>query len=223
MDPSQPEEARIWFVYVMKNEAMPNLVKIGKTADLAQRIADLSSPSGVPLLFEYHFAVEAQDAARLEKTLHQLFSENRVNLKREFFRLDPEKVVLAIRIGAFKEVDLGTLSTLSIDKEEKEALDEAKARRSSLRLDAIKIKPGDVLHFARDEAVTATVSADGKGVDFEGKTMSLAAAALTVLGRMGYKSSAASGSIYWMFDEELLDERRRRIEKELFEQPPSEG
>jgi T5orf172 domain len=210
-------------VYVLTNEAMPNLVKIGRTTDsVEKRMADLSTHSGVPLLFECYFAVEVQDAARIEKTLHQLFSEYRVNPKREFFRLDPEKVVVAISIGAFKEVTPGMLNTPSIDLEEKEALEKAKARRPKLRLDAIKIKPGDVLHFARDEAVTATVVTDGK-VDFEGETMSLAAAALKVLGRMGYTTSAASGSINWMFDGELLDERRRRIEAEQFEQPGSEG
>ena len=180
MDPSNPEQANIGIVYVLTNEAMPNLVKIGRTTDsVEKRIAELSAPSGVPLFFECHFAAEVQDAARIEKTLHQLFSECRENPKREFFRLEPEKVVLAIGIGAFKDVT--PQSTPSIDKEEKKALEDAKERRPKLRLDAIGIKPGDVLLFSRDEAVTAKVVAGNK-VDFEGETMALAGAALKVLG-----------------------------------------
>ena len=38
-------------VYVLVNEAMPNYVKVGRTANLKQHIRDLDS-TGVPLPFE---------------------------------------------------------------------------------------------------------------------------------------------------------------------------
>jgi hypothetical protein len=89
---------------------MPGLVKIGMTGDTVEaRLTALSAATGVPLPFECHFAAEVADATRVEKTLHQLFAEVRINPKREFFRLDPEKVVLAISIGPFKEVTPGSL------------------------------------------------------------------------------------------------------------------
>ncbi len=47
--------------------------------------------------------------------------------------------------------------------------------------------------------------------------MSLSAAALDALHRLGYKTPTASGSEHWMFDGELLDERRRRMEAEQFD------
>jgi hypothetical protein len=207
-------------VYLLTNEAMPGLVKIGRTNDSVEaRIASLSTASGVPLPFECYFAAQVKDCAKLEKTLHQLFSESRLNPKREFFNVDPEKVVLAIGIGDFTEV---TPSATPVDQEEKAALEKAKARRPRIKLDALGILPGAVLSFSRDETITATVVEGGK-VLFQGQQMSLSAAALTVLHSLGYQTPAASGSEYWIFEEELLDERRKRMEAEQFNASPGEG
>jgi hypothetical protein len=201
-------------IYVLINEAMPGLVKIGLTTgeSVESRIASLSAASGIPLPFECYFAAEVTDCAKLEKTLHQLFSESRINPKREFFKVDPEKVVLAISIGGFKEVTPGATE---IDKEEQEALDRIKARRPRIKLDALGIKPGDVLTCSRDETITATV-VDGGKISFGGETLSLSAAALKALHSLGYSTPAASGSWYWKFEGELLDERRERLEAEKF-------
>lgn len=202
-------------VYVLTNEAMPGLVKVGLTTDsVEERISQLSTASGVPLPFECYFAAEVNDCARLEKTLHRLFSDSRINPKREFFKVDPEKVVLAISIGDFKEITPGVVK---VDKEEQEALEKAKARRPRLRLDALGIKPGDELLFSRDETITARVVEGGK-VNYNGIVLSLSAAALQVLHGLGYKTPAASGSDYWKFEGELLDERRRRLEAETFDE-----
>jgi hypothetical protein len=202
-------------IYVLTNEAMPGLVKIGLTTDdVSNRVAALSSATGVPLPFECYFAAEVKNCSKLEKILHQLFSENRVNPKREFFRVEPERVILAISIGEFTEVTPG-VST--VDKDEQEALEKIKARRPKIKLDALNIKPGDVLTFSRDEAITATVLAGGK-ILYMGEPHSPSAAALKVLHSLGYKTPSASGSEYWMYDGELLDERRKRFEAKQFEE-----
>ena len=204
-------------VYILTNEAMPSFVKIGLTTDSVEsRIAQLSAASGVPLPFECYFAAEVTDCAKLERTLHKLFSECRINPKREFFEIDPEKVVLAISIGDFTEVTPGLTQ---VDEQEQTALEKAKARRPNIRLDALGIRVGDLLTFSRDDSITATVIEGGK-VNFEGETQSLSAAALRALHRLGYKTPTASGSEHWMFNGELLDERRRRIEAEQFDDQP---
>lgn len=203
-------------VYLLTNESMPGLVKIGLTTDSVEsRISQLNAHTGVPLPFECYFAAEVNDCAKLEKTLHQLFSDSRVNPKREFFKVDPEKVVLAISIGEFQEITPGMVE---IDKDEQLALDKAKARRPRLRLDALGIKIGDTLMCSRGEAITATVVEDGK-VEFNGEKMSLSAAALKALNSLGYKTTSVSGSDYWIFQDELLDERRKRLESEQFDEP----
>ena len=202
-------------IYVLTNEAMPGLIKIGLTSDSVEaRLTNLSSHTGVPLAFECYFAAEVRNGARIERTLHQLFGESRINPRREFFRLDPEKVVLAISIGDFREVTPGAAE---VEPEEKEALEKVKARRPRIRLDAIGVKAGDVLTFSREESIRATVASDGR-VEFDGEMLSLSAAALKALHRLGYKTPTASGSEYWMIDGELLDERRRRMEAEQFDQ-----
>lgn len=201
-------------IYILTNEAMPGLAKIGRTTDSVEsRISQLST-SGVPLPFECYFAAEVNDCARLEMTLHQLFSESRINPKREFFKVDPEKVVLAISIGEFKEITPGVAE---IDKEEQQALEKAKTHRPKIKLESLGIKSGDILTCSRDETLTTTV-VDGGKVNYQGETLSLSAAALKALHSLGYSTPAASGSEYWMFDGELLVERRNRMEAEQFDE-----
>ncbi len=202
-------------VYVLTNEGMPDLVKIGLTTNsVEERLSQLSSHSGVPFPFECYFAAEVDDCVKLEKILHSLFAEARVNPKREFFKLDPEKVVLALSIGNFKEVMVGDSQ---VEPDQKAALDKAKARRPRLKLSALDIVPGDILVLSRDEEITAQVVEDGN-VLFAGETMSLSAAALQALHSLGYTTPAASVPGYWMFEGELLDERRRRMEAAQFDE-----
>jgi hypothetical protein len=71
------------------------------------------------------------------------------------------------------------------------------------------------LTLSRDDSVTATV-ADGGKVLYQTELLSLSAAALKALHKMGYTTPTASGSDYWMYDGELLDERRKRLEAKQF-------
>lgn len=202
-------------VYILTNEAMPGIVKIGMTEDSVEsRMTQLNAHSGVPLPFECYFAAEVDSSRRIENVLHQLFSEQRVNPRREFFRIEPEKVVLAISIGSFKEVTPGAVIA---EEEDRQALEKEKARRPRIRLAALGIHPGAVLTFSRDETITATVLPENR-VSYKGKEMSLSAAALDALHSLGYRTPAASGPGNWLFEGELLDERRRKMEAEQFDE-----
>lgn len=197
-------------LYVLTNPFMPGLVKIGcTTGPVEDRIKALSSATGVPVAFQCHFAARVENMAAKEKTLHQLFSDKRVNANREFFQLAPEKIVLAIRMGPFTEVTPGKVD---IPAEEEQALEKAEKaetnRRSRINLEAIGIKPGTVLTLSRDEDVHATV-VSGNKVEYEGQIMSLSASALAALHKLGgYTLEAASGSDYWMYEGKTLDEIR---------------
>jgi hypothetical protein len=200
-------------IYVLVNEAMPGLLKIGRTTDeLESRIDSLSRHSGVPLPFECYFAAEVPNAESLERKLHQLFAENRINAKREFFNVDPERVIIAITIGQFKEITPGKSN---VAPEEQLALENARARRPNIKLEALGIKSGDVLVFSRDEFITATVVEGGR-LDLKGEILSPSAAALKILHSLGYSCPTANGYAYWMFQGELITERRARIEAEAF-------
>lgn len=209
-------------IYVLTNESMPGLVKIGLTTDSVEsRIANLSASTGVPLPFECHFAAEIPEGVNLEKiekTLHQLFAEHRINPRREFFKVEPEKVVLALSIGSFKEVTPGRAD---IDPVEVKAMEKVKEqRRARINLAALGIQVGDELVLSRDENIKAVVL-EGNKISYQGEILSLSAAALKALQEMGYRSTSVSGSDYWMFEGELLDERRIRLEAQQFEEAPA--
>lgn len=202
-------------VYVLTNEAMPGLVKIGMTASesIESRMRNLSAGTGVPLPFECHYAARVDDCRRVESILHQLFAEHRLNPRREFFRIEPEKVVLALSIGGFDEVTPGVMAD---DEEDRKTLEKEKTRRARISLDALGIRPDDVLTFSRDESITAIVLPRNR-VSCQGQEMSLSAAAAQILQQLGYRSQVVSGSSYWMFEGEILDERRRRMEARQFD------
>jgi hypothetical protein len=78
-------------VYVVTNEAMPGLTKIGCTTDdLAGRIRGLFG-TGVPLPFELLYACEVNDCRFVERQLHDAFGDHRLSKSREFFRIAPER------------------------------------------------------------------------------------------------------------------------------------
>lgn len=85
------------YLYVLSNPTMQGIVKIGRTNDVHQRMANLSAATGVPVPFVLELAIEIDDAAKLERALHRLLDGSRVNPRREFFQVDPEDlwVVLA--------------------------------------------------------------------------------------------------------------------------------
>lgn len=199
-------------IYVLTNEAMPGLVKIGRTKDLEKRIKELSSATGVPVSFECRFAATVKNCAVIEKKLHDLFAPDRVHKKKEFFRVSPERVVIAISLADHKEITSGIVP---VDQEDQDAI--AKTKRPNIKLEAIGIKEGDILTLSRNNKIDAIVT-HGNKVIYKDEVMSLSAAALSALQSLGYKATSVSGSDYWMYEGETLDERRIRIESEQFDE-----
>jgi uncharacterized protein (DUF433 family) len=77
------------FVYILTNEAMPGIVKIGRTGrEVDVRAAELWQ-TGVPQPFEVYAKERAVDCVDLEWWAHALLSQHRVHRSREFFRVDP--------------------------------------------------------------------------------------------------------------------------------------
>lgn len=197
----------------MTNESMSGIIKIGHTDDVEQRIRSLDS-TALPLPFECHYAAKVENAQEVERILHGLFSEYRIRPNREFFRLAPEKVVTALRLTPHQDVT--PRSGIFESEEEKVAVNETKARRDRINLQAIHIPVGASLVFSRDTNLISTVLNETQ-VEFQGHITSLSRSALNILQSKGYSISSVSGSTFWMYEGETLDERRRRIENEQFE------
>jgi len=199
-------------VYVMTNEAMPGIVKIGRTGNIEQRIRELDT-TALPLPYECHYAAQVDNSIATEKILHALFSEYRVRANREFFRLQPEKVVIALRLAP--HTDATPKHGVFESKEEEQAVILARARRGRIDLNAINVPVGAQLSFSRDDKIKCTVLPENR-VDYLGKSMSLSRSALTILQGMGNATSTVSGSAMWMYSDETLEERRQRMESEKF-------
>lgn len=197
-------------VYVMINQAMPGYVKVGRTNNIDRRLQDLDW-TNIPLPFQCFYAARVSNAVFAEAQLHEAFGDNRVRAKREFFRISPERVVAALRLAAIADVTPGHPDeTLSEDI--RQDLEEARARRAAFNFTMVEVPIGAMLQFARDAAITATV-VDAKRVQFSGQAMSLSEAARLALAQKGMSWSAVQGPLYWQYEGETLDERRRRMEE----------
>jgi hypothetical protein len=197
-------------IYILTNPAMPGYVKIGQTGNLQKRLSSLDNTS-LPLPFECYFAMEVQSSQNVERLLHDTFANQRVRKSREFFEIDPERVVSALRLTDGEEVTLDDQSDL--DSEAKEAIEKTKDRRSPFSFKMIGISEGATLSFYKEEAITCQVLGNNK-ILFEGQIMSLSASALLICQRMGFQWKTVAGPTCWMFEGETLRERRLRLEEE---------
>ncbi len=196
-------------IYVLTNEAMPGYIKIGKTTtSVEQRILELSGPTAVPLPFECPYAVRVADMDGAEKALHDAFDDHRKNPKREFFILAPERAIAFLKYIALEEVTPSRNAGIQ-SEEDAVALEEARERRSAFNFKMVDISPGAKLVFTRDENIMCRVAEDFKHVEFQGKIMSLSAAAQAALG----STWSVQGPAYWKYHGEILDDRRIRLEE----------
>lgn len=201
-------------VYILTNEAMEGLVKIGRTTtSIEQRIKELDNTS-IPLPFQCFYAAEVANSALVEGKLHRIFADKRIRNNREFFRVAVNQVKEAIQLAEIKEVT--PRNDVVVDAEDVQALKKAVAseeRRSRLRFTDLDIPVSSTLTFAKDRNITSQVVADGK-ISFEGTVMSLSAAALIIVKRLGYNWAAVCGTDYWEYDGETLSAIRLRLEDE---------
>jgi hypothetical protein len=202
------------FVYVLTNEAMEGLVKIGRTTtSVEQRIRELDNTS-MPLPFQCFYAAEVENSSLVEGKLHRIFSDKRIRSNREFFRADANQVKEAIQLAELKDVTPKV--DIVVDASDVQALQKAVAteeRRTRLKFSELRIPVGAVLTFTKDSKVTSTVVADGR-VEYERQILSPSASALLAVRKMGYQWAAVSGSDYWEFEGETLTARRLRLEDE---------
>lgn len=193
-------------VYVLTNEAMPRYIKIGRTSNLINRLQQLNTTS-VPFPFECFYACTVNDSALVEKALHDAFLDHRINTKREFFELAPERAVAALRPSVIDDVTPRT--QLVGTRNEKIEVNQARQRRSAINFSSIGVLVDSILTFSRDDSIHATVI-DNRSIEFSGERTSLSTAAQRILGY----NYPVSGTQYWKYKGQLLDDLRRRVEEQ---------
>lgn len=166
-------------VYVLTNDAMPGMVKIGRTSGegVERRVAELSRATGVPLPFKVAVARTVHDAHKVEKALHIAFGPDRVNPSREFFAIAEHRAVAII--NAFPGEDLTPQTERAVEREVEAAEPGTmaaaktfeKKRRPPLNFEEMGVPLGAVLiHGITGEAVEVI---EAKKVLLRGEIVSL--------------------------------------------------
>lgn len=206
-------------VYVLTNEMMPGLVKIGATEDdLAARIRGLFT-TGVPLPFELFYACEVRDCWYVERQMHDAFGDHRISKSRESFRIAPERVKAALSIGAIREIRLGDEifenlpDTGGASESEVKAEVETAKRREKFQFAMIGMRPGTELQLEKDRTIICVTVDEKNKVQYLGDVTSLSDAAMQAIRSKGYEWSTVSGPWEWTYQGRRLDDIRREIEE----------
>ena len=199
------------YVYILINEAMPGLVKIGRTTtSVKQRISELNQPAGIPLPFTCYYAARVEDCAKVERKLHEAFGDHRVRDRREFFRLSPHRAQAALELAALEDV---TPREEIIDEYPEDAamgLIRETKRRILTTFTQYQVPVGSRLQFTKDSRITAIVNGE-RTVLFNGESVALSAAALSALKSIGYDWKSAHGAAYWEYEGETIWDRGERL------------
>ena len=169
-------------VYVLKNPAMPGLVKIGITtrAEVHIRMTELYT-TGVPLPFECSFAGKVKDVKAIESALHIGFDKNRINQSREFFSVEDYSVIAILKHLVFEDVTPELSKELdNVDITSKNASKDFKrAKRANFNFQTMGIQPGSVL--TNGNGTKSCIVENDKQVRFEAEVMSFTAATKKML------------------------------------------
>ena len=189
-------------VYVLTNEAMPGLVKVGKTSGLLEKRMRGLYSTGVPIPFSCFYAVDVNDADFVERKIHEAFDDVRFNESREFFTIAPEKVKAALEITGGKEV---TPTEEIIETETDLVAIERQRNRNRFNFSKVGIEAGTILEFKKNPSETCKVLDDDQ-VLFRGETTSLSKSALTLIQELGYNWDKIAGPQFWSYKGKTLYE-----------------
>ena len=200
-------------VYILTNECMPDIIKIGITDNLERRIKGLDNTS-VALPFECYYAVELSDAdaVEVEKKMHQGLGSCRIRERREFFNTTPEEARSLLSIA---ENENGTNVTpdspIVEEPEDQQALNKARESRKRFNFGILAIDEGTTLEFKKDKTITCVVANDTQ-VHFQKELMSLSRSADLILKEMGYEWGSVHGPAYWCLNGKSLHDLRLEAE-----------
>ncbi len=199
------------FVYILINEAMPGLIKIGRTTtSVKQRISELNAPAGIPLPFTCYYAARVEDCVKVERKLHEAFGDHRVRERREFFWLSPHRAQAALELAALEDVTPREEIIDEYPEDAERGLIRETNRRILPTFSQYEVPIGSILRLTKDSSITAVVDGE-RTVKFNEESVSLSNAALQALRSLGYNWKAAHGAAYWEFEGETIWDRYERM------------
>jgi T5orf172 domain-containing protein len=165
-------DRKVGHVYILINPAMPGLVKIGRTRDQTKARARQLYSTGVPTEFVVLWQELVHDSEEVEKEIHERFEASRVNLKREFFEVEPQEAIRTLI-----EVARAYRFDLSAESSRVPVLEQLRAKfGSDLRPDIVAV------NVAEDEVGTMFLEVIRVPVDRKTKKQYVDYVDLNVLG-----------------------------------------
>ena len=202
MPESNERDAQPGTVYVLTNEAIPGLVKIGKTRQGDPQVRmDQSYGTGVPVPFECPMAIRVNDLDLVERALHTAFGPQRINPKREFLAIESEQVTALLTVIDGEDVTPEiNRSNESISAVERSASETLRRRRPNLNFFDMNIPVDAVLNATQGDG--EVIVKTERRVSFRGRVMSLTEATKLYLER----DYAVAPGPYWLYQGRRLSE-----------------
>ena len=210
-------------IYILTNPSFPEYVKIGFATDLEERIRQLNSSAAVPFAFHATAYYEVTEDLT-DRKLHDLIDKLDPDLrsienfegkirKREFYKMSAKDAYDLLEciatISGTRDRLHRVQSTEQQKAEEKEVKESREAaHRGPFTFSSCGIKPGETVYFKKDKSKVVTVVDDHR-VRYGNEVASLSGLAKEWLG-----CEAVQGPRYFMYKGEILDDLRRRRERE---------
>ncbi|MGY3805361.1 GIY-YIG nuclease family protein [Pigmentibacter ruber] len=198
-------------VYVLLNDSMPGLVKIGMTENLVRRMKELYNTS-VPTPFQLFYAKTVEKPEFVESKIHAALADFRVNENREYFEINPIRVQAILDLVTGEEVNVEQKNVIE-DQRDLDALENQQNKRARFKFSMVNIPINSILHFDDKPEISCKVIDDSK-VEFEGEILSLSKAAGQVLKRNG-NSEKVNGTYYWTYNGKSLWKIRTDLESQI--------
>ena len=212
----------IGYIYILTNPSFPQYVKIGYADDVEKRLAQLNRSECIPFAFRIYATYEVQSRLS-DLKVHSIIDKLNPNLRtiddvkgqkrvREFYAMAPEDAYSILE--AIAEINSRTekLKLYEMNQDENVAEETAeeieaehKERLSPFAFSKCNIRPGEVIEWYNDPAMTFVVL-DDKNVEYKGRPYSLSALASLLT---GIKSVA--GPRYFKYKGEWLNDIRSRL------------
>ena len=107
----------VGYVYILSNNAYPNIYKIGSTYGLPEERAEELTGTGHLLPFKVEDKIKIKSAEFYEKKIHSLLNKYRVKQNREFFQMELSEIKKILKqVSALTERGERKLSLTDLEK-----------------------------------------------------------------------------------------------------------
>jgi len=194
-------------VYILINQAMPGIIKIGRTEkSIEERMKGLDA-TPTPLPFECYSAKQVPNAKFTESKMHEAFDASRIRSNREFFRMDPNAAKAALDMV---EGEDATPKDDVVETESDRVALNTERNKNRFNFAQIGIEVGTELSFKKDPSIKAIVLENDQ-IEFRGKVASLSQSALVIVQEMGYTWNKIAGPQFWTHNGKTLYELSKEI------------